>query len=291
MGARLVAITGKVPLKFNLTGYRVYQDSGSRTLPRSIPCLALCVASSHAGLRGPGKYCGVIIFDRWDTCFLLSGHFIMYISESAKSELRPYVGKAMQLNALEVYQPKNPGDALVRKYQIIGPAPNNHNWVLDGLELVARSDFGLQGTATFLIEVRNTGSKPANVNSSEFGPTLLGLSRKGPFCVSDDKSEAWFTRGNLVTSSSWESVIGGIKYSASYTIDPKTRPPERFQLDAGQSTNVRVTFKIPAGQYQFMVGYGGGVHEEKSVASNAISFDLNDAGIATLANPGFSSAR
>src|SRR5579862_5301728 len=189
MGARLVAITGKVPLKFNLTGYRVYQDSGSRTLPRSIPCLALCVASSHAGLRGPGKYCGVIIFDRWDTCFLLSGHFIMYISESAKSELRPYVGKAMQLNALEVYQPKNPGDALVRKYQIIGPAPNNHNWVLDGLELVARSDFGLQGTATFLIEVRNTGSKPANVNSSEFGPTLLGLSRKGPFCVSDDKSE------------------------------------------------------------------------------------------------------
>jgi hypothetical protein len=40
-----------------------------------------------------------------------------------------------------------------------------------------------------------------------------------------------------------------------------------------------------------MVGYGGGVHEEKSVASNAISFDLNDAGVATLANPGVSSAR
>jgi len=248
------------------------------------------VIAVHAGLRGPGKYCGVVVFDRWDTCFLLSGHFIMYISENAKNELRPYAGKAMQLNALEVFQPFNPGDALVRKYQIIGPAPNNHTRVLDGLELVAKSDFGPQETATFLIELRNTGSKPVDVNSSEFGPTLLGLSRKGSFCVSDGKSEAWITRGNLVNSSSWESVSGGIKYSASYTIDPKTRLPERFQLDPGQSTKVRVTFKVPAGQYEFMVGYGGGVHEEKSVASNAISFDLNDGGVATLANSGVSSA-
>jgi len=31
------------------------------------------------------------------------------------------------------------------------------------------------------------------------------------------------------------------------------------------------------------VGYGGGVHEEKSLASNAISFDLNDQGIPFLA--------
>jgi len=41
-----------------------------------------------------------------------------------------------------------------------------------------------------------------------------------------------------------------------------------------------------------MVGYGGGVHEEKSGGEhNAISFDLNDAGVATPANPGVSSAR
>jgi hypothetical protein len=250
-------------------------------------CVLTCgfVIRAHAGLRGPGKYCGVIIFDRWDTCFLLSGHFITYISDGVKNELRPYMGKAMQLDALEVYQPLNPGDALVRKYQIIGPAPDNHNWVmLDGLELVAQSDFGLQGTATFLIEVRNTGNKPIKVHSSEFGPTLLGLSPKGPFCVSDGKSEALFTRVNLVNSSSWESGSGYVKYSASYIIDSKSRPPERFELEPGQSMKVRVTFDVPPGQYQFMVGYGGGVHEEKSIASNAISFDLNDAGIATLAN-------
>jgi hypothetical protein len=250
------------------------------------------IITAHAGLRGPGKYCGVIVFDRWDTCFLLSGHFITYISDGVKNELRPYIGKAMQLDALEVSQPQNPGDALVRKYQIIGPAPDIHNWVmLDGLELVAQSDFGPQGTATFLIELRNTGNKPVKVNSSEFGPTLLGLSLKGPFCVSDGKSEAWFTRVSLVNSSFWESVNGSVKYSASYIIDPKSRPPERFQLEPGQSMKVRVTFKVPPGQYQFIVGYGGGVHEEKSMASNTISFDLNHAGVATLAKPELSSAR
>jgi hypothetical protein len=242
------------------------------------------IIAAHAGLRGPGKYCGVVVFDRWDTCFLLSGHFITYISEGAKNDLRPYRGKAMQLDALEVSQPQNPGDALVRKYQIIGPAPDNHYWVmLDGLELVARSDFGPQGTATFLIELRNRGNIPVKVNSSEFGPTLLGLSPQGPFCISDGKSEAWLTRGNLVNPSSWEIGSDGVMYSVSYTIDPKSRPPEHFQLEPGQSVSVGVTFKIPPGQYQFIVGYGGGVHEEKSLASNAVSFDLNDKGIATLA--------
>jgi len=43
---------------------------------------------ANAGLRGPGKYYGVVVFDRWDTCFLLSGPYITYISESVKNELR-----------------------------------------------------------------------------------------------------------------------------------------------------------------------------------------------------------
>jgi hypothetical protein len=250
------------------------------------------IITAHAGLRGPGKYCGVVVFDHWDTCFLLSGPYITYISDSVKNELRPYKGKAMQLDALEVSQPQNPGDALVRKYKIIGPAPDTHHWVmLDGLKLIAESDFGPHRTPTFLIEIRNAGEKPVEVDSSEFGPALLGLSPKGPLCASDGKSGAWITRGNLVNPSSWESGSGSVKYSASYAIDPKSRPPERFQLASGQSKKVRVTFKVPPGQYQFMVGYGGGVHEEKSLASNAISFDLNDRGVATLAKPEISSAR
>jgi hypothetical protein len=277
-----------------------------RTLPQAICVVLICalacsfILTAQAGIRAPGKYCGVIVFDRWDTCLLLSGHFITYISDGVKNELRPYVGKAMQLDALEVSQPRNPGDASVRRYQIIGPAPNNHYWVtLDRLELAARSDFGPQGTATFLIELHNTGSQAVTVNRSEFGPTLLGSNPKAPFWPSDSRTGAWITRVGLLQSSSseiWsstprESWSGTTKYSASFTIDPKSLPPERCQLAPGQSLKVRVTFKASSGQYQFIVGYGGGVHEGKSLASNAISFDLNDAGIATLAKPELSSAR
>jgi hypothetical protein len=252
------------------------------------------ILTAQAGLRGRGKYCGVVVFDRWDTCILLSGPYITYISDAVKNDLRPYKGTAMQVDASEVVQFMNPGDALIQKYKIIGPAPDTrHRVTLDGLELVSESDFGTHGAPTFQIEIRNAGDKPVNVDSSEFGPTLLGLSPKGPFCASDGKSGAWITRGDFVHSSSWKSESGGVKYSAAYTIDPTGRPPQQFQLAPGQSKRVRITFKIPPGQYQFMVGYGGGVHEEKSMASNGVSFDLNKEGMATLAlgEPALSSAR
>src|SRR5712672_3470093 len=74
------------------------------------------ILTTHAGLRGPGKYCGVVVFDRWDTCFLLSGHFITYISDSVKNQLRPYEGKAMQIDALEVSQLQNLGDT--RRFRV-----------------------------------------------------------------------------------------------------------------------------------------------------------------------------
>jgi hypothetical protein len=47
---------------------------------------------------------------------------------------------------------------------------------------------------------------------------------------------------------------------------------------------VRIVFHIPPGKYQFLFGYGGGVHEEKSMASNPVSFDVNARGVATQGN-------
>ena len=52
----------------------------------------------------------------------------------------------------------------------------------------------------------------------------------------------------------------------------------------GSVDHEKITFQIPPGQYQFIFGYGGGVHEEMSLASNAISFDLSESGFATLPN-------
>jgi hypothetical protein len=243
--------------------------------------------ATSAGLRGPGKYSGVVIFDRWDSCLLLSGPYITYISRTMKDDLRAYAGKSIQIDAMKVSQPENPGDALVQKYKVLGPAPKNEKWaVVDGLELSAESDFGSQGPPAFLIEIRNTGTNAVTVTASEFGPTLLGLNPKSPFCASDDKSGAWLTRTDLTRrESSWKCMAGGVSYSASSKIDPASEFPERFRLAFGESRKSRIIFrlKFPPGRYQFLVGYGGGVHEEKSIASNIISFDLDARGKATLA--------
>ncbi len=239
---------------------------------------------AHAGIRAPGKYCGVVVFDRWDTCFLLSGPFITYVSEKVKNELRPYRGQAVQVDALDVFQPINPGDALIRECRIIGPAPKTRIWLtLKGLELVAQSDFGQEATPSFVIQIRNLGNDTVRVFSSEIAPVLLG---RKPACGFDEPSDggsvAIFTRVSLALSSGATCIMNGEDYSATFTVDPASQPPERFELSPGQSIRTKISFQVPPGQYQFLFGYGGGVHEEDSLASNAISFDIGDGGVATL---------
>jgi hypothetical protein len=79
-----------------------------------------------------------------------------------------------------------------------------------------------------------------------------------------------------------EITEGDIKHSWGYEVDQKTRLPEHFELVPGQSITTRITLNISAGQYQFMLGYGGGVHAEKSLSSNRVSFDCSSDNVATL---------
>lgn len=242
--------------------------------------------AARAGLRGPGKYCGVVIFDRWDTSFLLSGPYITYISEKVKNELRPYAGKAMQIDASDVLQPMNPGDALIRKYKIIGPAPDTRHWAtLDGLQLNASSDFGPRRLPRFLLEIRNAGTVPITINPEQVAPALLAPVDQGRvFLPSDGRSLAVITRSDLVHRGAWKTTVGGITRSWSFTTDQQGHSARRIELEPRQTMRIRITFHVPAGRYQFIFGYGGGVHEEKSLASNAISFNLSDKGFATLAD-------
>ena len=51
--------------------------------------VTFCVALSFcllaiAGIRGPGIYNGVVIFDRWGACYLYSGVYLMPVSEKVK---------------------------------------------------------------------------------------------------------------------------------------------------------------------------------------------------------------
>jgi len=247
---------------------------------------------AHAGLRGPGKYSGVVVFDRWDTCFLLSGPYITYISESVKNELRAYAGKAMQVDASDIFQPLNPGDALIRKYKIIGPAPVvDHAPILDGLELIAEADFNANKAPAFFLTFRNIGSTPLEIFNREVGPAVLGRNEDTVFSPSDGGSVALVTRVDLASAAlgKYEWLQNQWKYSLSYYEHSNGALLERFVLQPGQSKKARLALRLLDGQYQFIVGYGGGVHEAKSLASNAISFDVNGE-TATVVNPDTGSA-
>src|SRR5437899_1546657 len=98
--------------------------------------MTVFIANSAAGIRGPGKYHGVVVFDRWDTCYIYSGVFLMYVSQRAKKKLREYEGHAMIIDALKVDQPINPGDGRIDRLRVIGPARSRRPGIQpDGLVL------------------------------------------------------------------------------------------------------------------------------------------------------------
>ncbi len=78
--------------------------------------------------------------------------------------------------------------------------------------------------------------------------------------------------------------VGNQKSSWGYIVDMKTQPPASFVIAPGQSVRTLIRFKVNTGQYQFMFAYGGGVSAEKSLASNAISFDMSGDSRAKLVN-------
>lgn len=238
-----------------------------------------------AGIRGPGKYAGIVIFDRWDNCILFSGIYLMYISENVKEGLRPSEGQAVQIDATDVVQPINPGDGLIRKYRLLGPAPvMTHSAVPivpERVVLTAKGSTTKDGPPQVSVEVRNEGNESVSILTSEIGIALLAK-KEGyvwPFDPSDGASRAVITRAG-VTTNGWRlslSVDKG-KRSYSYSADPYHPLPARFDLAPGESRGTTLTFKIPPGEYQFIFGYGGGVLEGKCLASNAVSFDVSKAG-------------
>lgn len=230
-----------------------------------------------------GKYSGVVIFDRWDTCLLLIGVYLTYVSDAVKEELRPYKHQAIQLDASVVSQPINPGDGLIQEYTIVGLAPQNpQGQPTQGLSITAQSDFDSDHEIAFWITLENSADSLINIDSGEIGPTLLGLRMPNLFHASDGKSEAWITRANLLTPVARSSTLTNKTVSANYNIDPKAQVTKRFSLNPGESKRIRVIFKVPPGPYQFLVGFGGGVHEGKSLASNAVFFHVDDIGRTVL---------
>jgi hypothetical protein len=125
-------------------------------------------------MRAPGKYIGVVIYDPWGGCILFSGVYLMYISEAVKDQLRPYAGEAVEIDALAVVQPTNPGDGLIRKLKVLGPArPNKTPFTFDGIKLVAQPKAVVGSRMGVELTIASENDTPARIDSSQLGFVLL----------------------------------------------------------------------------------------------------------------------
>lgn len=250
---------------------------------------------SFGGFMEPGKYNGVVIFDRWGACYLYNGIYLMPISEKVKDSLRDYKGKAVLIDAQEVFQPINPGDGLIKKLVVLGPAAEpdvtqlGKPPKLEGLELRVASNFSVRNPDQLIIQLHNEGAVPLEIKMDALAPTLLAKKR-GPKCFnepSDGPSNAAFTRWDIAHLFSRQGLGRwcGTPRTIKLVLAPGTAHSRILELDPGQSIEIRLLFELSPGEYDFLAGYGGAGYEARNLASNQIDFDVDQAGKAHLITP------
>jgi hypothetical protein len=258
-----------------------------------LPIFLMVASTAGGGIRGPGKYAGVVIFDRWDSCYLYSGTYLMYVSQRAKESLRAYRDQAIVVDAEEVSQVINPGDGLITKLKVIGPASEatadslGDPPILDDLNLRVAPSFPDSGPGEILIELRNDGNAPRTIDMAGLAPTLFSNRREG-WCINpgDGPSYAALTRSNVDLMHSFPAgsscLVNSVRRTATLSLAPGIAFSSRFHLDPGEKIEVPLRFELSPGEYEFLAGYGGGVHAVRALASNRFSFDVDAQGRAHL---------
>lgn len=248
----------------------------------------LLVLAAFGGIRAAGKYHGVVVFDRWGGCHLYSGIYVMEVSETVKSLLRPYADQAVLIEAKEVLQPINPGDGLIRKLSVLGRAEEakapraGRALVLDDLELKVFANLRAAGGAELIVELKNNGTSTRGIDTEGLAPTLLAKSQgQGCLSPSDGPSYVAITRtsiNDLHRHPARGCIPGGKGGAVRMWLPPGIVVPKAFDLRPGQTLEVPLVFALPEGEYEFLAGYGGGVHESRTLASNRIAFDVDGHG-------------
>lgn len=205
----------------------------------------------------------------------------MYISEAVKGGLRPYAGQAVQIDAQDVVQKMNPGDGLISRFEYLGPAEvGRRTWVsLEGIRLTSSVRIQPDGKLVATLSIENTNPAPVKLFSQELALTVLAkrVGERNLLTVSDGPSFALITRQSFEIGSSEPRLSGrGIHAGKSFawSLGEKSALPHEFALGPKEKKNLDVELELPDGQYEFLCGYGGGVHEGKCVASNLSAFDV-----------------
>ena len=245
--------------------------------------LLVCPQISHAEPLGPGNYYGVVVFDRWDGCILYRGVYVTYISEGAKEHLRKYAGELVQINATKVYQPINPGDGVIKELEYLGaPTQKPEKFGIDGVRLRSFHAFKDGEKPSVIMEILNAGKEHREILSGELAPTLLTKQPPDPrpLSPSDGPSVALLTRMSIENIVRYGGKGRGVAQAIPYSwaIPQEDALPREFVLRPGEKKQIRMTFDLPEGEYEFLCGYGGAQYGRKCIASNLVYFDVGKDG-------------
>ncbi|MFT3785274.1 MAG: hypothetical protein QM770_03795 [Tepidisphaeraceae bacterium] len=234
----------------------------------------------------PGKYRGIVFFDRWGGCTLYRGIYVAYVSESVKEQLRAESGKCVELDVTEIDQPMNPGDGLIKQFKLIGEVPSTQaSPSHEGLAISIAPAFDNGKSPEFVICVKNVTDEPQALYMDDLAPTLLALRAKAGLVglsASDGPQHAVVTRQPFWLHSNDEPRTNGASDLWRWTVLTPTKFAKDIPLEPNASFELRLAFTLPPNEYQFLAGFGGRYRYPQYVASNSISFDVKDDGTAVV---------
>lgn len=257
--------------------------------------ILLSATAALAGIRGPGKYSGAVVFDRWDTCYIYDGVWLMYVAEKEKGRLREYEGRHVEVYAKEVVQPANPGDGRIMEFDLLSASgPETGTPRHKALSITAEPLFEPGRRPRFALAVENRGGEDLKVRQASITPTLLGEKDEfDDFSPSDGKSEARITRCGLdlaklfrkersVTFTKPGGQEATLTKRYAFEVEDAQSLPEDILIPAGRTARVVIALEVPPGTYDFLFGCDIGILESRRIASNIVSFQAAEGGVTTL---------
>src|SRR5262249_54391153 len=115
--------------------------------------------------------------------------------------------------------------------------------------------------------------------------------KQGPRCFdpSDGASIVAVTRANVEFMHQHPAgggcFVNGNGRTARVWLPQGVAVPKAFDLEPGHSIEVPLQFELSEGEYEFVAGYGGGVHEARALASNRVAFNIDRQGKPELVGP------
>jgi hypothetical protein len=231
------------------------------------------LSTGFADVRPMHNYEGTVVFDRWGGCLLSSGDYAMYVSEKVRQNLLPYDGKAIQVKAAGYDFITDSGDIRI--------APGSQNGIYPAsLRLKTFPAFQKGIKPSIIIEIINVSKRQLQIASENLAPILLTKvsPQSARYAPQDSPSFALITNQKFWISGKSRWGSSGMEKGHRYTwnIGESQALPQYFVLKKHQKRQIKISFDLPEGEYDFLCAYNPGfAFESASIVSNRIAFDLD----------------